>query len=119
MTDWTCKTNTELLEEWLGAVEQLQNLHRLRSELRADTQPSDARWTTVSALDEIVAREAARANELRYRIEDSPSVIPPRSIEPTSSRRAAGQSVVLQSCARSLGGGASRSASFGLVPTPY
>lgn len=69
MTNWSGKTTAELIEEWLRAVEYLQNLHRLRSALREDEQRGGASWKTVDALDEIIAEEALKVNELRYLIE--------------------------------------------------
>jgi hypothetical protein len=65
MTIWTGRSKTELLDEWIRAIEYQDNLRRLRSAMRADEQRLGATWKTIKALDDVIAEEASRADELR------------------------------------------------------
>ncbi len=68
MTIWTGRNKTELLDEWIHMLEYLDDLRRLRSAMRADEQRLGATWKTIKALDDVIAEEASRADELRHLI---------------------------------------------------
>ena len=70
MTTGTGRSKAELLDEWLRRVEYLDDLHRLRREMREDEQRLGASWKTIKALDDVIAEEASKALELRHLIDD-------------------------------------------------
>jgi len=69
MTIWTGRSKTELLDEWIHMLEHLDDLRRLRSAMRADEQRLGATWKTIKALDDVIAEEASRVDELRHLID--------------------------------------------------